>query len=91
VLKNFVKLLRKSLREVDLIYRYGGEEFIILLPEAELDGCAIAAERVRKWVEGHVLRHKIIETISIKSTVSMGVASLADTDKTIPGSDQTRR
>ncbi len=81
VLKTFVKLLRKSLREVDLIYRYGGEEFIILLPEADLDSAATAAERVRKCVESHVLRHKTIEAITIKITVSLGVTCLADTDR----------
>lgn len=81
VLKNFVKLMRTSLRDVDLIYRYGGEEFVILLPETDAPGCVVAAERIRKGVEGHVLRHKTIEAITIKITVSLGVTCLADTDR----------
>lgn len=83
VLKTFVKLMRKSLREVDLIYRYGGEEFVVLLPETDSDGCAVVAERVRKCVESHVLRHRTDESITVKITVSLGVTSVSKEDQQI--------
>ena len=80
VLKSFVKLLRKSLREVDLIYRYGGEEFVVMLPETEAEGAAIAAERVRKCVEGHTLRHRTDDAVKVKITISLGVTSFTEKD-----------
>ncbi len=48
VLSNFGKILSLSSREEDIICRYGGEEFIAILPESSSDGALMYAERVRK-------------------------------------------
>jgi len=80
VLKTFVSLMKKSLRDVDLVYRYGGEEFVVLLPETNLDGAAIAAERVRLCVERHILKHRTDSSLTIRITVSLGVASFESSD-----------
>jgi diguanylate cyclase (GGDEF)-like protein len=45
------KVLINSTRGVDLVSRYGGEEFLILLPETDLPGAQILAERIRESVE----------------------------------------
>lgn len=73
VLKNVSTLLKDVVRKVDVIGRYGGEEFVIVLPETDIVSSLIAAEKVRKAVE----RLKIDtgnEIISV--TISIGVSEL---------------
>ena len=61
VLANFGNFLSTSSREEDIICRYGGEEFIILLPETTGDGALMYAERVRKKLKQDAFfkEHKI--------------------------------
>jgi len=61
VLANFGNFLSTSSREEDIICRYGGEEFIILLPETTGDGALMYAERVRKKLKQDAFfkKHKI--------------------------------
>jgi two-component system, cell cycle response regulator len=52
VLKGFADIIRKSIRdEIDWAVRYGGEEFVIILPETDLDGARVVADRLRLTVE----------------------------------------
>jgi diguanylate cyclase (GGDEF)-like protein/PAS domain S-box-containing protein len=67
MLINVAKILEKETREVDLISRYGGEEFLILLSEADIDRARSVAEHKRKAVA---------EAAGI--TISLGVASYND-------------
>lgn len=53
VLLTFANILRRALREDDLIFRYGGEEFVTLLSEATEESVALVLERVRRSVEAH--------------------------------------
>lgn len=73
VLQAVAERCSSSLREVDILCRYGGEEFAILLPEADLNQALEAAERLR-----HQVTHKPIRinrnTLSI--TISLGVAEV---------------
>jgi len=46
VLVEFAARVRRAVREVDLVFRHGGEEFVVLLPETDLVGCLTAAERI---------------------------------------------
>jgi len=73
VLIKLSKLLQKALRTSDVICRYGGEEFVVLLPQTDLDGSAVVAEEIRKKVEQTVLK---IEKNSIKFTISLGVSEV---------------
>ena len=52
-LKEVGGLLRDSVRSVDILFRYGGDEFAILLVEAEAEGARCIAERIRKTIESH--------------------------------------
>ncbi len=77
VLKIISKLLKKSVRAVDLVGRYGGEEFIVLLPETGLGGdsgasagALLVAERLRKEVEEEF--QGLQKPLNL--TVSIGVA-----------------
>jgi diguanylate cyclase (GGDEF)-like protein len=67
-------VLRQDLRRNDVIGRYGGEEFSLLLPETVGDGACVVAERYRKRIEEYDLH---AGGDHIKLTASFGVAELA--------------
>jgi two-component system, cell cycle response regulator len=71
VLKQFAAILKVAAREIDIAGRFGGEEFIMLLPGTVLDAAVTFAERVRKDVESHTF---VFEGGSIHRTASFGVA-----------------
>jgi len=62
----------RSIREIDLVGRLGGEEFAFLLPEINIENAVLTAERIRKLVEEASI---IVGTETIKVTVSFGVAA----------------
>lgn len=68
-LLSFANILRQTLRDDDLIYRYGGEEFIILLQELTLTQAAAVLERVRRNVEKYVFPQVGRVTVSIGHTI----------------------
>jgi diguanylate cyclase (GGDEF)-like protein len=74
VLRAVASSLRDTVRTGDTVYRYGGEEFVVLLPEQTLAGAEQAAERLRAAVEALALPHPGGGSI----TVSIGVAGLGD-------------
>src|SRR5215216_6826007 len=53
VLKEFAQLLKSEAREIDRVGRYGGEEFLLILPGTVLDAAVTFAERLREKVEKH--------------------------------------
>jgi len=73
VLKEVSKLAKKSIRQHDIPIRYGGEEFIIVLPDSSVDMSMIAAERLRAGVEGYEFIDPE-KKIKAKVTISIGVA-----------------
>ena len=81
-LKSFAKILKKCLREVDVIYRFGGEEFLILLPETGGDSSLIAALRLQKTVESQVMKSKIDSSLQLQITASFGVSVYKEGDET---------
>jgi diguanylate cyclase (GGDEF)-like protein/PAS domain S-box-containing protein len=62
-------------RAPDIVTRYGGEEFVVILPETESDGAKVLAERIRKDVEELGVPHATSETAEVV-TVSLGVVSV---------------
>lgn len=73
VLCALVNLCQKKLRGIDILGRYGGEEFVILMPETVAGGGLQAAERLREKIEK--MKITSIKT-KLSVTVSMGVARL---------------
>ena len=71
VLQTVADLCVDNLRNVDRFGRYGGEEFVILLPEVGLDGAAVAAERLRKQIENTEVQ---TQAGPVRFTISLGVA-----------------
>jgi diguanylate cyclase (GGDEF)-like protein len=72
VLQEFALRARNSVREVDLIGRYGGEELVIFLPETDLDIALQVAERLRTSIEAAPI---LISDKELHITVSIGVSS----------------
>ncbi len=65
--------LRAAVRETDVVGRYGGDEFVIVLPETPLPGALTIADRIRKTIEDHEF---VALGQSLRLTVSLGVANL---------------
>ncbi|HMP50478.1 MAG TPA: sensor domain-containing diguanylate cyclase, partial [Candidatus Melainabacteria bacterium] len=61
VLKSVSRLIKKNCRDVDIPVRYGGEEFLIVLPEIARDGAVVVAERIRTALENEIVNHEDIE------------------------------
>lgn len=72
VLRDFGNLLTQNARTTDIVGRFGGEEFLMILPNTVGIRAAIVAERVRRAAEEHVYRHR---EFLVRITVSIGVAS----------------
>jgi diguanylate cyclase (GGDEF)-like protein len=90
VLKQFARILRNEMREIDRVGRYGGEEFMMLLPGTVLDAAVTFAERVRKQVESHTFT---FDGGSICRTASFGVSAwphprISDTDELVRAADE---
>jgi diguanylate cyclase (GGDEF)-like protein len=81
VLKGVADILRQELRDYDVPARFGGEEFIVLLPETSFDDAVTLAERIRRVVEEHPFP---IESAGepVRATVSVGAATFLCDDKT---------
>jgi len=69
-------LIRVSARETDVVARFGGDEFALILPDTGSEGAAAVGERIRDRVNAH--RFLQGDGLSIHLTVSVGVATLPD-------------
>lgn len=74
-LKEVVNAIKENVRKVDLVGRYGGEEFIVVLPETDKMGGVDAAERIRSAIEQKPLKVFDEET---RITISVGVSAFPD-------------
>ena len=81
VLGEFARRIRIGLREVDVAFRQGGEEFVVLLPETDAYGGIIVAERLGAAVRDHPV--SIEARGSVPVTVSIGVAVFPEHGKTV--------
>jgi diguanylate cyclase (GGDEF)-like protein len=66
------QVFRRIVRETDVVGRYGGDEFVIVLPETPLSAAMVIAERIRRKVEECEF---VAQNLSIRLTVSLGVAN----------------
>lgn len=73
VLQTFSTLLVNSIRSTDFSFRIGGEEFIVLLPETDVDGARQTAEKIRKRME-----EKSFTGVDHRVTVSIGICSIKE-------------
>ncbi len=80
VLKEFANRLRKSVRGMDLACRFGGEEFVVVMPDTDPEVAHIVAERVRAETAGAPFQ---VGDRSIEVTVSVGLSSLQGRSDTV--------
>jgi len=71
------EILKNILRKADLAARYGGDEFVLLLPETDKEGGRMVAERIRESIESHLFYGRDAHPGG-KVTVSVGVASFPE-------------
>lgn len=79
VLKEVGRLLKNSVREIDTVIRYGGDEYTVLLVETGLEAAAGVAERIRRSIEGH--RFLASDGMNIHVTASLGYACYPEDTK----------
>jgi diguanylate cyclase (GGDEF)-like protein len=75
VLKAVAERASRCLRPDDVLGRFGGEEFIVLLPGTELVDAAVVGERIRRAIEVEPVRHG---ALNIAVTASIGAAQVCD-------------
>jgi diguanylate cyclase (GGDEF)-like protein len=72
VLREFARILERSVRDVDVAGRWGGEEFLLVLPGTDGEGAVRLAQRIRDYLEGRTLSTP--EGVPVRITASFGVA-----------------
>ena len=81
VLKTVSKVMRSQLREYDIAGRYGGEEFVVLLPFTKTEEAKMVAERLRQSIQGKVIDISKVnpdaQDKNINVTISLGVYELS--------------
>ncbi len=75
-----VETIKKQLRRIDVISRFGGEEFVVMLPETPVEGGAVLGERIRKAVSDMTVNW---ENTKISFTISIGLAAWRTEDQSI--------
>jgi diguanylate cyclase (GGDEF)-like protein len=78
VLRLLAQILVREARSIDLVAKYGGDEFVIILPQTTREGACVLAERIKTAVEGSTFPRVAAGVI----TVSMGVATYPDSGAT---------
>jgi len=77
VLKEIAKIVKNLIRKSDICGRFGGEEFVILLPNTKLSGAMKLAERIRETIQNHTFD---FNGKKINVTVSIGITSVGVND-----------
>jgi diguanylate cyclase (GGDEF)-like protein len=82
ILREVSKTMKENIRQIDLIGRYGGEEFLVILTETDKEQARLAAERIRQAIE-----YKQIKAYdeNLKVTISIGISTFPDDAQDILG------
>lgn len=76
VLREVGAIIRATVRDVDIVFRYGGDEFVVLLIEANAQRGVLTAERIRERVES--ASFEVSAGVSVQVTTSIGVAAFPE-------------
>ncbi len=81
ILREVSGLIKEKIRQIDSLGRYGGDEFLVILPETDAQGAAFAAERIRQAIQERRVKAYDEE---LKVTVSIGVSTFPEHGKDNP-------
>lgn len=79
-LKAVANMMAKCKRDGDLLFRYGGEEFVVLMRDTEMEGAGLLAERIRSYIESHPCS---CSGADLNIRVSIGVGVLQKNDSPV--------
>jgi diguanylate cyclase (GGDEF)-like protein len=82
ILRQFAKTLAATMREANLAARYGGDEFIVILPDTSAKSCALVVERIRQAVMSMVVPSTLEKPLP-PLTVSAGVVAFPEHGHTL--------
>jgi diguanylate cyclase (GGDEF)-like protein len=80
VLVELARRLTEATRDVDLVARFGGEEFILMLPNTTCAGALIVGEKLRERIGDDPF---VVDDLALDVTVSVGVASYPEHGSTV--------
>ena len=80
ILQSIAKFLSETIRKIDFVARYGGDEFVIFMPETEKSMANVLAERLQKELSQYSFKN---HELPIKNTVSIGIACFPNDAKNI--------
>ena len=75
------QIMEKSFRYNDFLFRFGGEEFLIILPQSEIEGGMAVGENIRKLCETQLYTEG---SVSMQVTTSIGIASFQENSPEVP-------
>ena len=82
ILGAVAKVIKENIRQIDLLGKYGGEEFCLILTETDIQGAQFVAERIRQAVQDTMVQ-AYDESLSV--TISIGVAGFPDDSRELAG------
>lgn len=74
ILRTIGTILKNNAREVDIVCRYGGEEFMMILPETDVNGAMAIADKIRETISAGIAQDKNFKQLDKHITVSGGIA-----------------
>jgi len=80
LLSEMGQVIKDNLRVIDFAFRYGGDEFVILLPQTSSEGTLVVAKRLLRLIQTPCLSSR--EGLNLSLTASLGVATFPDDAKT---------
>ena len=80
LLRAITEVVLRTVRATDLAGRYGGDEFVVLLPETDAEGAFVVAEKLRRDISTLSVR---VQDRAVRTSVSLGMVSFPDDGKTI--------
>ena len=89
VLKTVSDLMKKSFRKTDLLYRYGGEELVMIMPETNIEGAVIPVQRLRKMIEDYDFNYNGVKAkVTASIGLTMNYSNLNSTAEILKSADE---
>ena len=89
VLKTISDLMKQSFRKTDLLYRYGGEELVMIMPETNIEGAVIPVQRLRRTVESYNFEYNGVKAnVTVSIGLTMNYSNLNSTTEILKSADE---